>query len=121
MSNWYFSLWVNDMDETRRFCNNKPGVFCYISSKYTVVLKRNPVTSVIKCAYHIHFGMKLGDQDGAWLPHGMQDIHRYLRCWTTVKKSCLEFGISCVWKEPTYHGIDSYFCTVDLTGIDRKK
>ena len=106
---------------TRRSCKNKPDVFCYICSEYTIVPNRNQVTSFIKHAYHSYFGNKLGDQDKAWLPHMVcKSCTEYLCQWTKGKKSCLKFGIPMVWREPTNHVTDCYFCTIDVTGINRK-
>ncbi|XP_077778040.1 uncharacterized protein LOC144326075 [Podarcis muralis] len=42
-----------------------------------------------------------------------------LRGWTNGKRS-LNFGIPMVWREPTNHVTDCYFCAVDVTGINRK-
>ena len=39
--------------------------------------------------------------------------------WTNGKRS-LNFGMPMVWREPTNHVIDCYFCAVDVTGINRK-
>ena len=60
---------LNEMSSSRRACRNKTDVFCYICSEYTIVPYRKPVTKFIKRAYHIYFGIKLGDQDKAWAPH----------------------------------------------------
>ena len=89
--------------------------------KYTIVPNRNQVTSFIKHAYHSYFGIKLGDQDKAWVPHMVsKSCTEYLCQWTKGKKSCLKFGIPMVWREPTNHVTDCYFCTIDVTGINRK-
>ena len=42
-----------------------------------------------------------------------------LRGWTNGKRS-LDSGIPMICKEPTNHVTDSYFCAVDVTGINRK-
>lgn len=109
------------MASTRRSCKNKPDVFCYICGEYTIVPNRNLVTSFIKRAYHAYFGIKLGDQDKAWAPHMVcKSCTEYLHQWTKGKKSCLKFGIPMVWREPTNHVTDCYFCAIDVTGINRK-
>ena len=108
------------MELARRHCKNKPDVFCYICGEYTLVPNRNPVTSFIKRAYHAYFGIKFGDQDKIWAPHMVcKTCTEYLRRWTKGKKSCLKFGIPMVWREPTNHANDCYFCAVDVTGINR--
>jgi hypothetical protein len=109
------------MESARRSCKNKPDVFCYICGEYTLVPNRNPITGFIKRAYHAYFGIKLGDQDKGWAPHIVcKTCTEYLRCWTKGKKNCLKFGIPMVWREPTNHVTDCYFCAIDVTGINKK-
>ncbi|KAK5650493.1 hypothetical protein RI129_001522 [Pyrocoelia pectoralis] len=98
------------MASLRRSCRNKPDFFCYICGEYTLVYNRKPITSFVKRAYLAYFSVALGDQDKAWAPH----------MWTKGHKSCLKFGIPMVWREPRNHGNDCYFCSIDVTGINRK-
>ena len=99
---------------------NKTDVFCYICGEYTIASNRKPVTSFITRAYHAYFGIKLADQDKAWAPHMMcKTCTKTLRGWTNSKRS-LNFGIPMVRRELTNHITDCYFCTVDVTGINRK-
>ncbi|CAI5785163.1 Hypothetical predicted protein [Podarcis lilfordi] len=108
------------MTSARRSCRNKPDVFCYICGEYTIAPNRKPVTSFIRRAYHSYFGIKFGDQDKAWAPHMVcKACTETLRGWTNGKRS-LNFGIPMVWREPTNHVTDCYFCAVDVTGINRK-
>ena len=103
----------------RRLCRNKPNVFCYICGEYTIAPNRKPVTSFI-CAYYAYFGIKLADQDKVWAPHTVcKACTDTLHGWTNGKRS-LNFGIPIVWREPTNHITDCYFCAVDVTGINRK-
>ena len=103
------------MASARRSCRNKPDVFCYICGEYTIAPNRKPVTSFITRA----FGIKLADQDKAWAPHMVcKACTETLRGWTNGKRS-LNFGIPMVWREPTNHVTDCYFCAVDSTGINR--
>lgn len=82
----------------------------------------NLVTSFIKNAYHAYFGVKLGDQDKAWLPHIVcKSRIEYLQCGECIsgpkgKKSRSKFGIPMVWREPTNHD----FYAIGVTGINRK-
>ena len=108
------------MASARRSCKNKPNVFCYICGEYTIASNRKPVTSFIMRAYHAYFGIKLADQDKAWAPHMVcKTCTETLHGWTNGKRS-LNFGIPMVWREPTNHDTDCYFCAVDVTGINRK-
>ncbi|ESN97976.1 hypothetical protein HELRODRAFT_177647 [Helobdella robusta] len=89
------------MASKRRSCKNKPDVFCYICGEYTLVHNRN--------------------QDKDWAPHMVcKACTVYLRQWTKGKKTCLKFGIPMVWREQRNHDTDCYFCSIDLTGINRK-
>lgn len=109
------------MASGRRSCKNTPDVFCYICGEYNLVCNRLPVTSFVKRAYHHYFGMKIGHQEKAWAPHMVcKTCTEFLRQWTKGKKRCLKFGIPMVWREPTNHVTDCYFCAIDVTGINRK-
>lgn len=78
------------------------------------------MTSFVKRAYHQYFGMKIGHQEKAWAPHMVcKTCTEYLRQWTKGNKRCLKFGIPMVWREPTNHVTDCYFCAIDVTGINR--
>ena len=72
------------------------------------------MTSFIKHAYCSYFGKFLA-------PHIVcKSCTEYLRLRTKGKKSSLKFGIPMIWREPTNHVTDCYFCAIDLTGINRK-
>ena len=108
------------MASARRLCRNKPDMFCYICGEYTIAPHRKPVTSFIARAYHAYFGIKLADQDKAWAPHMVcKACTETLRGCTNGKRS-LNFVIPMVWKEPTNHVTNCYYCAVDVTGINRK-
>ena len=109
------------MASGRRSCKNKPYVFCYICGEYTLIANRYPVTNFVKRAYHSYFGMKLGDQDKLWAPHMIcKTCIEHLRQWTKGTRSSLKFGIPMVWREPSNHATDCYFCAISLTGINKK-
>ena len=108
------------MASARRSCRNNPDMFCHICRAYTIAPNRKPVTSFITRAYHAYFGIKLADQDKAWVPHMVwKACTKALRGWTNGKR-ILNFGIPMVWREPTNHVTDCFFCAHDVTGIDRE-
>ena len=108
------------MASTRRSWRNKPDVFCNICGEYITAPNRKPVTSFITRAYNAYFGIKLADQDKAWLQLMVcKACTETLRRWTNGKRS-LNFGIPLVWREPTNYVTDWYFCDVDVTGISWK-
>ena len=106
---------------TRKSCQNRPDLFCYICGEYTFVPYGNPVTTFIKQTYHAYFGMKFGDQDKGWAPHLVcKSCTECLRQWSKGKKTSLKFGIPLVWREPRNHVSDCYFCAIDVTRINTK-
>ena len=108
------------MAPARRSCRNKPDVFCYIYGEYTIAPNWKPVTSFIMCAYHAYFGIKLANQDKAWVPHMVCKAYTETLHRRTNGKRSLNFGIPMVWMEPTNHVTDCCFCAADVTGINRK-
>ena len=82
---------------------------------------RQSVTNFVSQAYLAYFGCKLGDQDKEWAPHIVcKCCTEKLRGWTKGKKKGLTFGVPMVWREPTNHFDDCYFCAINLVGINRK-
>ena len=108
------------MASTRRSCRNKPDVFCYICGEHAIAPNRKSVTSFITRAYHAYFGIKLAGQDKTWAPHMVSKAcTETLRGWTNSKGS-LNLSVLMIWRKPTNHVTDCYFCAVDVTGINRK-
>ena len=95
-------------------------MFCYICGEYTIAPNRKPVTSFITRAYHTFFGIKLADQDKAWVPHMVSKACTETLRGRTNGKGSLNFRIPMLWRELTNHVTNCYFCSVDVTGINRK-
>lgn len=75
----------------------------------------------MKRAYRAYFGILLGDQDKKWAPHIVcHNCEEMLRGWTKQKVKSLPFAIPMVWREPTDHSTDCYFCIVKTAGIGGK-
>ena len=77
-------------------------------------------------AYEAYFGMKMGDQDKSWAPHFCCGSCRStLEGWMRGSRKCMPFAIPRIWREPTNHHDDCYFCMVDISTYkktkDRKK
>ena len=110
------------MASSRRKCVNDPDTFCYICGDYTVPENRRGITDFVKRAYLGYFGCKLGDQDKSWAPHSVcLACMSHLREWTKGKRKSVGFGVPMVWREPTNHFNDCYFCSFSVKGINRKK
>ena len=86
----------------------------------TFKFRRRPFKPLIKKCYEHYFDCKVGDQDKRWAPHFYcVTCARRLAEW--VKSSrCMPFAIPVVWREPTDHVLDCYFCLTSVIGVTVK-
>ncbi|XP_058879386.1 uncharacterized protein LOC131736994 [Acipenser ruthenus] len=65
-------------------------------------------------AYKAYFGMPVGDQDKPWAPHfTCEHCKKTLEGWYRGEKRAMKFAIPRIWREPTDHSCNCYFCMVD--------
>ena len=102
-----------------RFCKNHPDCFCDICGECKTVDNRKSITDFVQKAYYAYFEIKLGDQKKPWLL--MLFVRYRLRQWTSGTRQSMGFGIPMVSKEPTNHVDDCYFCSINVTGVNKKK
>ena len=71
--------------------------------------------------YLAYFKVHLGNQDKSWAPHIVcKTCVETLRSWTQGKNAKLKFGVPMVWREPTNHLDNCYFCLVNVKGFNKK-
>jgi hypothetical protein len=106
----------------RRCCVNSPDNFCYICGKFTLVSQRRVITTSIKQAYNAYFGCHLGDQDKEWAPHICCISCSSALCkWMHHKDpKRMPFAVPMIWREPSNHATDCYFCLTNTSGHNRK-
>lgn len=107
-----------------RKCVNSVNNFCYICGEITFSSQKRNLTPLVKTAYQHYFGMKVGDQDKSWAPHiCCNSCSVLLREWLKNKKRSMAFGVPMVWREPTNHIDDCYFCSTPPinAGLSMKK
>ena len=103
-----------------RRCVNLPDEFCYVCGEYIIKGDERNITNQVKKLYFAYFGVKLGDQDKSWAPNKVcLQCLRDLGLWF-AKKEALKFGIPMVWREPSNHSDDCYFCSCKVRGYNRK-
>ena len=49
-----------------RSYQNKPNSFCYICSEVVWKSQRKPLSKLVRKAYELYFGCKIGDQEKVW-------------------------------------------------------
>ena len=102
-----------------RGCKYSADSFCYVCGEsFAKRAKKHCLESSIcaKDAYHAYFGMPVGDQDKRWASHVICEYcRRTLENWCRGEKTAMPFAIPGVWREPSNHLTDCYFCMVDLS------
>ncbi|GBN11927.1 hypothetical protein AVEN_98216-1 [Araneus ventricosus] len=82
------------------------------------------ISAVVKKAYHLYFGCKIDDQGKDWAPHVCcRTCATTLSKWIHGKRKAMPFVVPMIWREPTNHIDDCYFCmvTLDSGGVTKKK
>ena len=52
-----------------RNCVDSADNVCYICGEVTFERQRKAITAIVKKAYNLYFGCKIGDQDKSWAPN----------------------------------------------------
>ncbi|XP_076365233.1 uncharacterized protein LOC143254256 [Tachypleus tridentatus] len=104
-----------------RQCRNSRDVFCYICGEYTLVHQRRSMTALVKKAYHLYFGYKIGDQDQEWAHHiCCATCAVCLRAWLRGTRKTMPFAVPMIWRERKDHVTDCYFCLTNVSGFSAK-
>jgi len=80
--------------------------------------RRQSFTPHIKKCYEHYFGCKVGDQDKILAPHFC--CVTCARLLVAKGSRSMPFAIPMVWREPTDHVADCYFCLTSITGVTAK-
>jgi hypothetical protein len=106
-----------------RNCANSADSFCYICGEVTLASQKRAISPIVKKAYQFYFGCKIGDQDKVWAPHiCCSTCARDLPKWLKGEKVAMPFAVPMVWREPSNHVNDCYYCMVPpLSGGITKK
>ena len=104
-----------------RKCVNGTDSFCYICGDLTSKTKKVRITALVKKAYELYFGCKIGDQDKSWAPHVCCKICAVsLRGWVKGSRPSMPFAVPMVWREQKDHYTDCYFCLTKISGVSFK-
>lgn len=104
-----------------RQCINKPDSFCYVCGEVTFKSTQKPLTPLVKKAYELYFGCKVSDQDKSWAPKiCCSSCSRSLTGWLNGTFKSMPFAVPMIWREPTNHVTDCYFCMTTIKGFSLK-
>ena len=107
------------------FCKHDPDSFCYVCGTFIGAksVKHTIVEGSLFCsAFYAYFGVQVGDLDKAWEPHvGCGNCRSTLEVWYRRESRRMKFGVPRIWREPTDHLKNCYFCMVVVTGHLRGK
>jgi hypothetical protein len=88
---------------------------------YTIKLNQKTITPLIKKAYELYFGCKIGDQDKPWAPHIVcANYAVYLRGWLKGSPKSMPFAVPMVWREQKDHLTGCCFCLTKISGRSLK-
>lgn len=104
-----------------RKCVNSTDSFCYICGEFTSKTQKVSITPLVKKAYELYFGCKVGDQDKMWAPHiCCKNCAVSLRGWVKGSRPSMPFAVPMVWREQKDHYTDCYFCLTKISGVSFK-
>jgi len=107
-----------------RTCVNSPDNFCYVCGEVTFSSQKRTITAMVKKGCHLYFGCKIGDQNKSWAPRVCcNTCATNLRQWLNRKRKSIPFAVPMIWREPTDHTSNCYFCLVPAIdkGLSKKK
>lgn len=108
-----------------RSCKLCSDSFCYVCGYYIGPNQaKHKIVSGTKffIAYHAYFGMAMGDQDKSWAPHyTCGSCRSTLEGWLRGTRKSMPFAIPRIWREPTNHHDDCYFCMVNISNYKKPK
>jgi len=100
-----------------------PILLC-VCGEVTLVSQRCSITPLIKKAYHLYFGCKLGDQGKKWAPHIVcKSCATRLGGWINPEGMAMSFAVPVVWRETSNHISDCYLYLTPpvASGTNRKR
>jgi len=104
-----------------RKCRNSSDSFCYICGEFTTKAQKKDISPLVKKAYELYFGCKVGDQDKNWVPHVCCSYCSVtLTAWIKGTRKCMPFAVPMIWREQRDHTTDCYFCLTNVRGFSSK-
>ena len=100
-----------------------PMLLC-VWGEVTSASQRRSMTPLIKKAYHLYFGCKLGDQEKKWTPHIVcKSCAIRFGGWINHNGMSMKFAVPVVWWEISKQSSSCWFCLTRpvASSMSRKK
>jgi hypothetical protein len=108
----FLSAFVSDGIEMPHKCVKSADNFCYTCGEITLVSRKCVLTPVIRRAYFLYSGCKVGGQDNSWAPDVcFTSCSSKLRVWVKHEKM-VQFAVPMIWRELINLLTNCYFCMV---------
>lgn len=104
-----------------RQCKLNPDKFCYVCGQIILSKNKRYITEAVKRAYFQYFQIPVTNLDKNWVPRVVcENCRSILLNWSAGKRKYLQFGIPMLWREPTNHATECYFCLTKTSGFNNK-
>lgn len=111
---------MNSEQGARRNCKNKPNKFCFVCGQYIIQSQGKKVSEKVRNAYVFYFGRAIY-QDKPWIPQLFcVSCYATLLSWFNGNKTKMPFAVPAIWREPSNHFHDCYFCMTNILGFSKK-
>ncbi|XP_044586080.1 uncharacterized protein LOC123266115 [Cotesia glomerata] len=98
-------------------CKNDVDSFCFICGEFIKVRSKKfaLLTNLKLCeAYEAYFNLKISNQNENWVPHfACVSCKNTLEAWYRGENRHMKFAMPRIWREPSDHVHDCYFCMVN--------
>lgn len=102
-------------------CKNDPDTFCLVCGKYTIQRNRISFNETVKRNYEECYGITTKDFNNIWTPTTVcLNCYSSLSKWKKGFERYKRFSSPMIWRQPTNHDEDCYFCSTTVFGYNNK-
>lgn len=106
-------------DSNTAVCVNSPNFFCYICGKFATKCQRRPISDNVKTLYQFYFHRPIETTN--FTPNiCCKSCESNITMWSAGKRRSMPFAVPMIWREPSNHPGDCYFCLINVVGFTSK-
>lgn len=103
------------------FSCEKKDMFCVVCGEYVPLKNRKSFSDLSKSRYSECFGISCKSLNNSWTPNIICNSCRiFLSQWKTRDYNVKRFSSPMIWREPSNHKTDCYFCSFETLGLTNK-